>query len=431
MVLDYINNMNWTDWQNSIRDPNAPERAVGNQELDRDAFLRLLTTQLQFQDPLNPMEDHAFVAQLAQFSALEQQQQTNLNIQRTQAFGMVGRDVVAEVLNEATNQIDVVAGRASSALLINGEPHIVIETGEERARQVALSEIRYVGDDLSVDLLAAINSTLLASQNLSLVGQYAQFVEHDADGNITAFTEGRITSLRFDRERGIMLTVDGREVTASQVQEISDRALVVGRPISGTTLSEEGNPPVAVVNAIIQSVTVNGSDGFVLETDQGRILLDDINNLTAAFRTVGTLFSQGVYHGVVEGIRMSAGSPMLVLDSGQVAAFERNQNASVLVGREIIFRPAGESSDETGTVIGIERDENYHNLIVTIGTTEEEHEVFVRNLDLLTQASNQVGRSIDNQNIIDTRIWNGNPYLALDNNTFLLFVGQTTFDPIP
>ncbi|HDQ39880.1 MAG TPA: flagellar hook assembly protein FlgD [Desulfonatronum sp.] len=46
---------------------------TGNKsELDRNAFLRLLTTQLAHQDPLNPMEDKEFVAQLAQFSSLEQ-----------------------------------------------------------------------------------------------------------------------------------------------------------------------------------------------------------------------------------------------------------------------------------------------------------------------------------------------------------------------
>lgn len=51
--------------------PPAP-RTGDRSELDRDAFLQLLTTQLANQDPLNPMEDKEFVAQLAQFSSLEQ-----------------------------------------------------------------------------------------------------------------------------------------------------------------------------------------------------------------------------------------------------------------------------------------------------------------------------------------------------------------------
>lgn len=46
-------------------------------DLDKNVFLRLLTTQLSNQDPLNPMEDKEFIAQMAQFSSLEQMQNLN------------------------------------------------------------------------------------------------------------------------------------------------------------------------------------------------------------------------------------------------------------------------------------------------------------------------------------------------------------------
>jgi len=50
---------------------------MGIEALGKDAFLKLLTTQLQFQDPLKPMESTAFVAQLAQFRQLETALETN------------------------------------------------------------------------------------------------------------------------------------------------------------------------------------------------------------------------------------------------------------------------------------------------------------------------------------------------------------------
>lgn len=53
----------------------------GNTDLDKDAFLTLLITQFQYQDPLNPMEDKEFIAQLAQFSALEQSMAMNESMQ--------------------------------------------------------------------------------------------------------------------------------------------------------------------------------------------------------------------------------------------------------------------------------------------------------------------------------------------------------------
>jgi flagellar basal-body rod modification protein FlgD len=45
---------------------------TGNSSLGKDEFLKILMTQLQNQDPMNPMEDKEFIAQMAQFSTLEQ-----------------------------------------------------------------------------------------------------------------------------------------------------------------------------------------------------------------------------------------------------------------------------------------------------------------------------------------------------------------------
>lgn len=45
---------------------------TGSSNLGKDEFLKILMTQLQNQDPLNPMEDKEFIAQMAQFSTLEQ-----------------------------------------------------------------------------------------------------------------------------------------------------------------------------------------------------------------------------------------------------------------------------------------------------------------------------------------------------------------------
>jgi len=49
------------------------ETTLGSREkaLGRDAFLQLLVTQLQHQDPTKPQDDGEFIAQLAQFSSLE------------------------------------------------------------------------------------------------------------------------------------------------------------------------------------------------------------------------------------------------------------------------------------------------------------------------------------------------------------------------
>lgn len=48
------------------------ERKTGDGVMGKDDFMKLLITQLQNQDPTNPMKDNEFIAQMAQFSALEQ-----------------------------------------------------------------------------------------------------------------------------------------------------------------------------------------------------------------------------------------------------------------------------------------------------------------------------------------------------------------------
>jgi flagellar basal-body rod modification protein FlgD len=61
--------------------PDGKRRAGRNQTLGQDEFLKLLTTQLKAQDPLKPVEDTQFIAQMAQFSSLNQMQLMNQNFQ--------------------------------------------------------------------------------------------------------------------------------------------------------------------------------------------------------------------------------------------------------------------------------------------------------------------------------------------------------------
>ncbi|ORE96386.1 flagellar basal body rod modification protein [Stappia sp. 22II-S9-Z10] len=74
----------------------------GPSSLDYDAFLQLLVTQMQNQDPLNPMNDTEYVAQLATFSNVEQNIITNENLQAmltAQSLGdagsLIGRTVTS------------------------------------------------------------------------------------------------------------------------------------------------------------------------------------------------------------------------------------------------------------------------------------------------------------------------------------------------
>jgi flagellar basal-body rod modification protein FlgD len=68
---------NTIDSTNLLSNYQNQTKSTGSSSLGKDDFLKILMTQLQNQDPLNPMQDQDFISQMATFSSLEQM--TNLN----------------------------------------------------------------------------------------------------------------------------------------------------------------------------------------------------------------------------------------------------------------------------------------------------------------------------------------------------------------
>lgn len=95
-------------------------------ELGKNEFLQLLITQVQYQDPLNPASDQEFIAQLAQFSALEQMQNLNKSFAYSTAFGLMGKYITAEVPDETTGKTQYVSGIVDMVRVVNGEVNVVV-----------------------------------------------------------------------------------------------------------------------------------------------------------------------------------------------------------------------------------------------------------------------------------------------------------------
>lgn len=66
----------------SVSNNTVASAASKNSNLDKNAFLKILTAQLSNQDPLNAKDNSEYVAQMAQFSALEQTQNLNSSIEK-------------------------------------------------------------------------------------------------------------------------------------------------------------------------------------------------------------------------------------------------------------------------------------------------------------------------------------------------------------
>lgn len=101
---------------NSLLTGHSEQAEEKKDPLGRDAFLTMLVAQLQHQDPLNPMEGTDFTAQLAQFSTLEQQFNTNDNLEAIlQALDAKTEDNLIEYIGKE------VVGTADTMSVIDGD----------------------------------------------------------------------------------------------------------------------------------------------------------------------------------------------------------------------------------------------------------------------------------------------------------------------
>lgn len=125
-----------------------------NNDLDKNAFLKLLTTQMKYQDPLNPNTDTEYIAQLATFSQLEQLQNLSSVTTNSVAFNLVGKEVVIKTENSTGN-----------TTYINGRVDFVTMTGNT-------TKLSINGSLYSIDQLdSVIADEFIFEQNLPGIEQ--------------------------------------------------------------------------------------------------------------------------------------------------------------------------------------------------------------------------------------------------------------------
>lgn len=104
------------------------ENTKGTSALGKDAFLQLLVTQLQHQDPLSPQDNSEFVAQLAQFSSLEELQNLSSSMNNSQALSIVGKYVVVEVgKSKGLSETTTITGYVDYVQMVDGKAKLSID----------------------------------------------------------------------------------------------------------------------------------------------------------------------------------------------------------------------------------------------------------------------------------------------------------------
>ncbi len=206
-------------------------------QLGKDDFLKLLVTQLKYQDPTSPMDNQEFIAQMASFSSLEQMNNlnkgfTDLNetindtlvpsFMLQQSSNMIGKAVSylsPVTTTDGKESIETKAGIIQSVVMKQGLPYYVID-----GKEVAIGSITQMTEgDLSTSdqiLLNIFNSIVQQSSNM--IGKEVSYLSPttNADGKPgTETLTGTIQSITM--KDGIpYYIINGKEVAATSITKM-------------------------------------------------------------------------------------------------------------------------------------------------------------------------------------------------------------------
>lgn len=197
----------------------APQTGTTTLSSDFETFIKMLTVQMQNQDPLNPMESSEFAVQLATFSSVEQQVQTNALL--TTLNSQIGALGVAQLSGwvgmEARVEMPVVFDGTPVPATLRTDPLADAAELVVRDAQGAVVSRRSVSPEGGETLWAGTDSfgnPLPAGTYTLTVESYAAgepIAEHPAEIHTT------IVEARNDSGEPVLIMEDGQAVTADRV----------------------------------------------------------------------------------------------------------------------------------------------------------------------------------------------------------------------
>jgi flagellar basal-body rod modification protein FlgD len=200
-----------------LSDYQKSTNSTGSSSLGKDDFLKILITQLQNQDPSNPMDDKEFIAQMAQFSSLEQMQ--NLNSSMTNLISLQTQSNLisyGQFMGQEVNWSKIETDEAGNSITSSGVGKVtsVAFTGDsveftlDDGSKVTPANISSVSKDSSE------NNLVLASQLIGKTVSYANTNNEEVSSKVQS------VSLKNGQ---IQLTLDdeaGSKISSGQITKI-------------------------------------------------------------------------------------------------------------------------------------------------------------------------------------------------------------------
>ena len=216
--------------QNETQDSLASKTGLmSSSSLNKDDFLKLLLTQLQHQDPMNPLDNTEFLAQLSQFSQLEQIYNVNQNIQGLTASqnlvrdslltNWLGKTVKVEGSQIYLNNQD---GANLSYELLDWADKVTINIYDADSQRIKKIEQLHQGEGIHT---VCWDGTDIEGNKVA-AGTYAfEVIAESNDESIwvTPYTAGQVCGISFSHEGEPSLQVGNQEIPLSKIIQITDQ----------------------------------------------------------------------------------------------------------------------------------------------------------------------------------------------------------------
>ena len=186
--MSTVNNTNTTVNTTATATSTATKTSRGTKivqagsDMDKNAFLRILTAELSNQDPENAKDSTAYVAQMAQFASIEQMTNLNANLTMSAANSMIGKGVVLKTVDPNGNQY---CGILKAAY----KQGTTVKVGVDVNNNGTIETQVFNYDDISgvtinpSDTSTLNNELIQLLTQASLIGKKAEFNSKDAAGN--------------------------------------------------------------------------------------------------------------------------------------------------------------------------------------------------------------------------------------------------------
>ena len=231
-----------------------------NDELGKDAFLQLLVAQMKYQDPLEPQDNSSFVAELAQFSALEQMTNVASNL---------------EDLSEIVNNMDtsIFVGQFSHMIGMNVDWDV--ETGEidDEGNPVTntltgvIKGINLNGENPTVTVAVGASTYKLDMSDIDRI--------YNAEGE-----EVESSTTTAPTNTGVNVNSSNRSAILGQLGNLIGMTLEWDQP---TNLYDENNEQVKVpMRGTVRGVNIDGDEPALIAqvgTDTYRVDLNNVVNV--------------------------------------------------------------------------------------------------------------------------------------------------------